>query len=56
MSEPTTTPELHATDFAEFFTALWHKDPLRLAEGTGEASAGEFGDPLGGIAGFRFSS
>ena len=28
MSEPTTTPELHAIDFAEFFTALWHKPPF----------------------------
>ena len=28
MSKPTTTADLHATDFAEFFTVLWHKPPF----------------------------
>ena len=28
MSEPTTTAEPRAIDFAEFFTALWHKPPF----------------------------
>ena len=51
-----TTAELRATDFAEFFTALWHKPPFAWQKALAKRVLESSADPLGGIAGFRFSS